>query len=191
MSEMNGGHPDAARRGASDGDLSSAAVLALLRAHGAPAPYDSVDWTRLAQRIVATGHDELASRRHSAIDSPVIVRSGRRPDTSPETSPGGATATSEGAARRTAGRRWWEVTAGWARPTIAAAVVVSAVSAALAVGSPAASVVESGDAAGAAWIQSLAGRSSTGLVDRSAGIAIDPPVGTAARDSLFTEVVEQ
>jgi hypothetical protein len=83
------------------------------------------------------------------------------------------------------------VTASWARPAIAAALVVCAVSTAVVLGTPAVAVAESGDAGAAAWLQSLAGNGSTALADHPAGSVVDPALGAANRDSLFNEVVEQ
>ena len=199
MAQMNnGGRPDHPQRSEYGGDLSDEALRALLREHGKPAPYDSIDWTGLAQRIVASGREEFAARQQSgiAVVSPATGQPSRWSESSRAArrasagASGGASAAAA-AARRPVGGRWWEVTAGWARPTIAAAVVVSAVSAALALASPATAAQESGDAASAAWVQNLAGGSSTTLADRPAGIVLDPALGAASRDSLLTAVVEQ
>ena len=136
------------------------ALLALIREHNQPAPAGSVDWDALAARIVEDGRGELAARHHAAYDGNDVRT-----------------------LRRATPHRWWEVTAGWARPAIAAAVVVSAISTAVVLTSPSLAVADTGDASSAAWLQTF-GAAST-------------PAGTTAavtpanRDSLFVEVVGQ
>jgi hypothetical protein len=159
MSGANNGRPDAPQTGATSGDVSGAAALALVRQHSRPTPYGAVNWAALADRVVADGGDELAARRQSAAWRPV-------------------------------GRRWWEVTAAWARPTIAAAVVVSAISAALALGAPLGSVADAGDGSGGA-AQPRATGSWSALANRPASAVLDPAVEVPNRDSLYNAVVEQ
>jgi hypothetical protein len=190
MSGANSGRENGPPESATTGDLSGAAVLALVREHRRPAPYGAVDWALLEQRIIASGRDELATRQQSAlaVAAPSLVQPGRRFGSSH-----GIARASSGAETtwRPAGRRWWEVTAGWARPAIAAALVVCAVSTAVVLGTPAVSVAESSDSGAAAWLQSLSGNGSAAFADRPAGSVIDPALSTANRDSLFHEVVEQ
>jgi hypothetical protein len=133
------------------------ALLALIREHSQPAPTGSVDWNALAARIVEDGRGELAARQRAAYDSDGIRTLLRRP----------------------APRRWWEVTAGWARPAIAAALVVSAISTAVVLASPSVTVADAGDSSTAAWLQTLG---ATGTVT-----AATP----ATRDSLLGEVIGQ
>src|ERR1700728_3952848 len=82
------------------------ALLALIREHSRRVPAGSVDWNALAARIVEDGGGELAALHRTAYDSHGVRTLLRHP----------------------APRRWWEVTAGWIRPAIAAALVVSAIS---------------------------------------------------------------
>jgi hypothetical protein len=133
------------------------ALLALIREHSQPAPASSVDWNALAARIVEDGRGELAARHRAAYDGDGIRTLQRRP----------------------APRRWWEVTAGWARPAIAAALVVSAISTAVVLASPSVTVADAGDANTAAWLQTLG---ATGTATAAT------PVN---RDSLYSEVLAQ
>lgn len=133
------------------------ALLALIREHSQPAPAGSVDWNALAARIVEDGRGELAARQRRAYDGDG-VRSLLRPP---------------------APRRWWEVTAGWARPAIAAALVVSAISTAVVLASPFVVVSDAGDSSTGAWLQTLGANGTT--------TALTP----ATRDSLFSEVISQ
>ncbi len=130
-------------------------LLALIREHSQPAPAGSVDWNALAARIVGDGRGELAARQRAAYDGDGVRTLLRRP----------------------APRRWWEVTAGWARPAIAAALVVSAISTAVVLASPSLAVADAGDSSTAAWLQTLG---ATG-----AATAATP----ANRDSLYNEVL--
>jgi hypothetical protein len=140
--------------GSNDGRQDTA-LLALIREHSQRAPTGSVDWSALAARIAEDGRGELAARHSDGVRS---------------------------LPRRTAPRRWWEVTAGWARPAIAAALVVSAISTAVVLASPSAGSADAGDASTtgtAAWLQTF-------------GAANVAAAGTPAnRDSLFSEVVGQ
>lgn len=133
------------------------ALLALIREHSEPAPAGSVDWNALAARIVEDGRGELAARQRAAYDGDGVRTLLRRP----------------------APRRWWEVTAGWARPAIAAALVVSAISTAVVLTSPSVAVADAGDTSTAAWLQTFG---ATGITT-----AATP----ATRDSLFSEVISQ
>jgi hypothetical protein len=133
------------------------ALLALIREHAQRVPAGSVDWTALAARIVEDGRGELAARHRAAYDSDDVRTPLRRPTA----------------------RRWWEVTAGWARPAIAAALVVSAISTAVVLASPSVAAADAGDTSSAAWLQTLG---ATGTA-----IAATP----ANRDSLFSEVIGQ
>jgi hypothetical protein len=131
------------------------ALLALIREHSQPAPAGSVDWNALAARIVEVGRGELAARQRASYDGDGVRT----------------------LLPRAASRRWWEVTASWARPAIAAALVVSAISTAVVFASPSVTVADAGDSGTAAWLQALG----------AAGTA------TAAtptnRDSLYSEVL--
>jgi hypothetical protein len=131
------------------------ALLALIREHSRRAPAGSVDWNALAARIVEDGRGELAARQRAAYDSDGVRTLLRRP----------------------APRRWWEVTAGWARPAIAAALIVSAISTAVVLASPSVAVADTGDSSAAAWLQALGATSTV--------TAATP----ATRDSLFVEVI--
>jgi hypothetical protein len=133
------------------------ALLALIREHSQPAPAGSVDWNALAARIVGDGRDELAARQREACDGDGARTLQRRP----------------------APRRWWEVTAGWARPAIAAALVVSAISTAVVLTSPSTVVADAGDSSTAAWLQTFGAAGTT------------PATSPANRDSLFSEVIGQ
>jgi hypothetical protein len=129
------------------------ALLALIREHSQPAPAGSVDWNALAARIVEDGRGELAARQRASYD-----RDGVRT-----------------LLPRAASRRWWEVTASWARPAIAAALVVSAISTAVVFASPSVTVADAADSSTAAWLQTLG----------ATGTAATP----TNRDSLYSEVL--
>jgi hypothetical protein len=133
-----------------------AALLALIREHQQPVPARSVDWDALAARIVDGGRAELSARQRSA-----------------------HAIGAQASLRRAAPGRWWEVTAGWARPAIAAALVVSAISTAVVLASPTVTVADADDAGTAAWLQTLGATGS---------ITVAPPLN---RDSLLSEVVNQ
>jgi hypothetical protein len=133
------------------------ALLALIREHSRRVPAGSVDWNALAARIVEDGRGELAALHRAAYDSHGVRTLLRHP----------------------APHRWWEVTAGWIRPAIAAALVVSAISTAVVLASPSALVADAGDTSSAAWLQTFG---ATGTA-----IAATP----ANRDSLFDEVIGQ
>jgi hypothetical protein len=132
------------------------ALLALIREHHQPVPARSVDWDALAARIVDSGRAELSARQRAA-----QAIGGHAP------------------LRRPAPGRWWEVTAGWARPAIAAALVVSAISTAVVLASPTVTVADADDTGTAAWLQTLG---ATG------NVTVAPALN---RDSLLSEVVNQ
>ncbi len=142
--------------GTNDGGPDTA-LLALIREHSQPAPAASVDWNALAARIIEDGRGELAARQRGAYDGDGARRLLRPP----------------------APRRWWEVTAGWARPAIAAALVVSAISTAVVLASPSVAIADAGDSNTGAWLQTLGANGTT------------TAAGPATRDSLFSEVVSQ
>jgi hypothetical protein len=132
------------------------ALLALIRAHSQRAPAGAVDWNALAARIAEDGRGELAARHHAAHDG-----NGVR------------------ALRRATPHGWWEVTAGWVRPAIAAALVVSAISTAVVLTSPSLAIADASDAGTAAFLQTLG----------AAGTA--SAATPANRDSLFAEIAGQ
>ena len=133
-----------------------AEMLALIREHHEPVPVGAVDWNALATRIVGSGSAELSARQRAAytIGTPAPLG---RPSPHP----------------------WWEVTAGWARPAIAAALVVCAISTAVVIASPTVTVADAGDTGTSAWLQTL---------DAAAGVTPAPAVN---RDSLLSEIVSQ
>jgi hypothetical protein len=133
-----------------------AEMLALIREHHEPVPVGAVDWNALATRIVGSGSAELSARQRAA-------------DTIGTHAP----------LRRPSPRPWWEVTAGWARPAIAAALVVCAISTAVVIASPTVTVADASDTGASAWLQTL---------DAAAGVTTAPAVN---RDSLLSEVVSQ
>lgn len=86
-------------------------------------------------------------------------------------------------ASSTAARHWWEVTAAWARPALAAAVVVSVISGAAALATPSATTSDSPDnSVMTAWLQTVGGLSAGTMADRA---------DATSPDSLYTAVVEQ
>ena len=87
-------------------------VSVLLRTHASRPPYDAVDWDAVAARIITAAGPQLERRRTGA------GRAG---------------------ALRWRVRAWWEVTAEWARPALAAAVAMIAIATALVIANPAAS----------------------------------------------------
>jgi hypothetical protein len=134
------------------------AMLALIREHQQPVPAGLVDWDALAARIADSGRAELSARQRAANTIGAHAPLLRRP------APG----------------RWWEVTAGWARPAIAAALVVSAISTAVVLASPpTVAVADAEDTGTAAWLQTL---------DAAGGVTVAPALN---RDSLLSEVVSQ
>jgi hypothetical protein len=137
-----------------------AEMLALIREHHEPVPVGAVDWTALATRIVDSGSAELSARQRAAY----MI---------------GTHAGAHAPLRRPLPHPWWEVTAGWARPAIAAALVVCAISTAVVIASPIVTVADVGDTGTSAWLQTL---------DAAAGVTPAPAVN---RDSLLSEVVSQ
>jgi hypothetical protein len=135
--------------GTNSGERDSA-LLALIREHQQRVPARSVDWDALAARIVDSGRAELSARQRLAH-----------------------------AIGAHAPGRWWEVTAGWARPAIAAALVVSAISAAVVLASPTVTVADADDSGTAAWLQTLGA---------AGNVTVTPALN---RDSLLSEVVNQ
>jgi len=165
---------------ATDAMLSEEAVVRYLHAHGRRAPHDAVDWDGLAERVVESARPHLGWRARGArsevsaapAHARVRAESGR---------PGSA---SRGV-RAPAAHQWWEVTAAWARPAVAAALVVSAISGLLALAAPSTAVSDSADtAATTAWLQNVSGLSGSSAADRPDGATVSP-------DSLYTAVVEQ
>ena len=133
-----------------------AEMLALIREHHEPVPVGAVDWNALATRIVGSGNAELSARQRAAY-----------------------TIGTHAPLRRPSPRPWWEVTASWARPAIAAALVVCAISTAVVIASPTVTVADASDTGTSAWLQTL---------DAAAGVTPAPAVN---RDSLLSEVVSQ
>jgi hypothetical protein len=133
-----------------------AEMLALIREHHEPVPVGAVDWNALATRIVGSGSAELSARQRAAY-----------------------TIGTHAPLLRPSPRPWWEVTAGWARPAIAAALVVCAISTAVVIASPTVTVADASDTGTSAWLQTL---------DAAAGVTPAPAVN---RDSLLSEVVSQ
>lgn len=155
--------PDPMQNRAAVAGLTHEDLKGLVRIHACRPPYGAVHWDALGARIVAAGEDEMALGRSARAGNPA----------------GTAVRLQVSEARA---RQWWDVAAGWARPALAAALIVGSVAGALAVRTPAA---EAGDtsAAASAWLQSVTGGGSA-LVDRATDAAATP-------DSLFTAVVEQ
>jgi hypothetical protein len=141
-------------------------VLSLVQLAACRPPYDTVRWDALADRIVADAQDELGRRRTVAgVPSVRNVRRGVR--------------------------AWWEVTAGWARPALAAAVAMIAVAAALVISTPGAlSGVAATDATTAGTLAA-----STDAID---AVMLETPSSVSefesspvTRDSLFSALVGQ
>lgn len=140
-------------------------VSSLVHLAACKPPYDTVRWDALAERIVAGAQDELARRRVGA----------RLPG---------------GTSLRRGVRAWWEVTAGWARPAVAAAVAMIAVAAALVIATPGAPLSASGGdtttattlAAGTDAIDAMM------LETPNAAVSVEPSPPT--RDSLFSALVD-
>lgn len=141
-------------------------VLSVVQTAASRPPYDAVRWDALADRIVAGAHDELARRRASA-------------------------GLSSGKSQRRGVRAWWEVTAGWARPAMAAAVAMIGVAAALMVATPATPSGATGTDAPSAGTLAA----STDAIDAvmlgapssASSFESSPP----SRDSLFSALVGQ
>lgn len=145
-------------------------ILAIVRSHGQRAPYDAVDWAGMQQRIVASASPELERLRASE------RAAARGPGLN---------------GRRLASRSWWEVTAAWARPAIAAAAAIIAVTTALVVGMPASTLgVDRADApiARASSQGVTADRVEAELLGSSSGI--DDVTGPISRDSLYAALVD-
>jgi hypothetical protein len=180
MRPMNA-DPDPRHNRTTDAKLSEEAVVAYLRAHGRRAPHEAVDWDGLAERVMESARFHLG-RRAPAVRSAVSAAPahvwGRA-----ESGPQGSAGRGDGAP---AAHQWWEVTAAWARPAVAAALVVSAISGMLALAAPATSVADSADysTATTAWLQSVSGMGGSSAADR-------PDRAMASPDSLYTAVVEQ
>lgn len=129
-------------------------------------PYDAVRWDSLAERIVAGAQDELARRRAGA----------RLPG---------------GTSQRRGARAWWEVTAGWARPAVAAAVAMIAVAAALVIATPGApSVASGGDTAPATTLAAGTDGIDAMMLEPSSAAAIGVESSPPTRDSLFSALVD-
>ena len=155
--------PDPKHNGAGVAGLTDEALEALVRVHASRPPYGAVHWDALGARILAAAEDEMPRG--------LWARTGDRTGVPLRAQTSDAI-----------GRKWWDVAEGWARPALAAALVVGSVAGVLAMRTPA---TETGDASASAsaWLQSVTGVGSA-LAER-------PADATAGPDSLFTAVIEQ
>lgn len=181
------------------------AIAALVRTHGATPPYDSVDWNALALRVVDNAQGELKRRQHVA---PGRLRDRmarrQRDNTLHLFHDGEVDRLAAAPGTRRIGRHWFEVTAGWVRPTMIAAALVTAVAATLTMTMPS---TPSGNGLGdsSAALVSASTASSYAADDREAGDSameaavvgrgtdqqVDLQFGPRTRDALFTAVVEE
>jgi hypothetical protein len=162
-----------------DAMLSEEAVVRYLHAHGRRAPLSAVDWDGLAERVIESARPHLGWRAQGARSG---VSAAPRPWVRDERARTGSAGRGDRAA---AAHQWWEVTAGWARPAVAAALLVSAISGLLALAGPSMSVSDAADtAATTAWLQNASGLSGSSAADRLDGATTSP-------DSLYTAMVEQ
>jgi hypothetical protein len=128
-------------------------------------PYDAVRWDTLAERIVASAQDDLARRR-------------------------GVVGLPSGTGLRRGVRAWWEVTAGWARPALAAAVTMIAVAAALMIATPAApSAGTGGDGTIAGTLTASTDAMDAVMLGTPSTLSVESSPVT--RDSLFSTLVDE
>lgn len=141
----------------------------LLRAHAMRPPYDAVHWDALAARIMAQAEADLGRRR--SVRELVGVTGLRR-----------------------GVRAWWEVTAQWARPAVAAALAAIAVAAALVGTAPASSGTLAAADSAASGIATNGVTANTDPVDAVLGSSTNTTVSSEARvvtrDSLFSALVD-
>jgi hypothetical protein len=180
-------------------ELSDDTLRALVRAYGSAPPYGSVDWDSLAQRVAQDAQIELERRQLAAGTQPWIEANGEtyiaRASRSLQIDDGGRSR------RRVSGRvrwRWWEVTAGWVRPAMIAAAVVSAIAVSLNVALPDVSAPATGDSTQMSASEYAtevrdAGDSAmeAAVVDRTSGQQYDLQLAPETRDQIFTEVVNE
>jgi hypothetical protein len=162
-----------------DAMLSEEAVVRYLHAHGRRAPVGAVDWDGLAERVVESARPHLGWRARSA------RAGGSAAPRAWDWDESARTGSAYRGDRAPAAHQWWEVTAAWARPAVAAALLVSAISGLLALAGPSTAVSDSADtAATTAWMQNASGLGGSSAADRLDGATTSP-------DSLYTAVVEQ
>jgi hypothetical protein len=137
------------------------AVSTLVRTYACRPPYDAVDWDAVAARILSAADAELGRRR---------------------------TLAGRAGALRWRVRAWWEVTAGWARPAVAAAVAMIAVATALVIANPGTTPVA--DAASTAEMTATADGVDAVMLGSPATEAAFTEAGPITRDSLFSAVVD-
>jgi hypothetical protein len=152
----NGPGGDAPNAGANTPD----ALSAIVRAHATRPPYNAVDWDGFAARITSAAAPELDRRRKAA-------------------------RWSDSRRDRFRVRAWWEITAGWARPALAAAVATIAVAGTLVLATWGATSALSAD--GATVTASADGVDSV-MLDSQTGIAT-ADASSAIQDSLFSAIV--
>jgi hypothetical protein len=176
------------------------AVGALVRAHGATPPYDSVDWNSLAVRVVDNAQSELKRRQNTVaarLRDGTIDHSLHLVTSSEGEYDRVATASGGWRIRR----QWFEVTAGWVRPAMIAAGLVMAVATTLTVTTPASPAVAGiGDSAALASASTGAygvgdrdasdSAMEAAVVGRAGDMQVDMQFGPGTRDALFTAVVE-
>ncbi len=136
-------------------------VSTLVRTYASRPPYNAVDWDAVAARIVSAADAELQRRRTLAGRAGVL---------------------------RWRVRAWWEITAGWARPAVAAAVAMIAVATALVIANPAASPMT--DNASTAEMTATADGADAVMLGSPATEAAFTEAGPITRDSLFSAVVD-
>lgn len=177
------------------------AVAALVRAHGATPPYDSVDWNSLALRVVDNAQSEL-KRRQNTVEARLrdgMIDHSLHLVTLTE---GEHLRFSTVSGARRFRRQWFEVTADWVRPAMIAAGLVTAVAATLTVTTP---MIPAGAGTGdsTALVATSTGAYGVGdrdasdsameaaVVGRAGDTQVDMPFGPGTRDALFTAVVEE
>ncbi len=172
-SQMTRGDPVMSNEGAHtpmdhtrhDGQDAGDDVPSLMHIAACKPPYDAVRWDALAERIVAGAQDELARRRMGA----------RLP---------GGTSVRRGV------RAWWEVTAGWARPAVAAAVAMIAVAAALVIATPGALSIASGGDTTTATTLAAGTDAVDAMMLETSSAAVSVESSPPTRDSLFSALVD-
>ncbi len=189
------------------GESAEATVRSLVQGYGTVPPYDAVEWNALATRVVGDAQSELKRRQIAAAaesnertvdaaDGIVLpfglVRGGLASGT-----PTGTTGI------RRFKRHWFDVTAGWVRPAMLAAAVVSCVAVTLAIESPVSpGAIASGDSAAALASASPSAYSAAdqdasdsamaaAVVGRASDRQVDLQLGPSTRDAMFTAVVEE
>jgi hypothetical protein len=181
-----------------------------VQAYGTVPPYDAVEWNALALRVVGDAQSELKRRQIAATAlSDAEAVEGTDGIVVPFGLVRGARVSGDRSAARTTGgrfkRRWFEVTAGWVRPAMLAAAVVSCVAVTLTITAPASpGAIASGDSAAAlaSASQSAYSAADQDASDSAMEAAVvgggresdrqaDLQFGPRTRDAMFTAVVEE